>query len=160
MGGVKSRPKITYSAPCIKKEPIKQEIIKETKITKYNYESKLRPYNLKINEMKKIKAGLFCKSRVNHGINKFVFNNLGSGIFEMTCYTFKIKTNSDNEKDVEIVKNKLRYIANANREYEKKGWGILFWYKKSYTESRSLNYYAKYINYLFKFNYFLNLYKR
>ena len=60
----------------------------------------------------------------------FVFNNLGSGIFEMTCYTFKIKTNSDNEKDIEIVKNKLRYIANANREYEKKDGEFYFGIKK------------------------------
>jgi hypothetical protein len=87
-----------------------------------------------------IKTGFFCKSRINQRVNKFIFNNLGSGIFEMSCLTFKILTNCNNEKSVEIIKNKLRYYAKATTEKEEKGWGILFWYKTRTTQNRTLTF--------------------
>ena len=77
---------------------------------------------------------------MNQRVDKFFFNNLGSGVFEMSCYSFKIITKSNNEKEVEIVKNKLKCYANATKETEKKGWGILFWYRKKTTESRALTF--------------------
>ena len=138
MGGVKSRPKIN-NTPCIKRKEIESIVYKE-KITKDNYETRLSKYNLTLKEMSIIKSGFHCKSRKNQIINKFFFNNLGSGTFEMSCLTFKIVTNSNNEKQVKIIKNKLRYYANATSETEKKGWGILFWYKKRKIENRALTF--------------------
>ena len=139
MGGVKSRPS-TYNTPCVRTKPIEQEIIKETNITWDNYEQKLSRYKLTRKEMYILRTGFFCKARKNQRVDKFFFNNLGSGVFEMSCYSFKIITKSNNEKEVEIVKNKLKYYANATKETEKKGWGILFWYRKKTTESRSLTF--------------------
>ena len=112
----------------------------ETNITKYNYEQKLSKYNLTRKEKDILRTGFFCKSRMNQRVDKFFFNNLGSGVFEMSCYSFKIITKSNNEKEVEIVKNKLKCYANATKETEKKGWGILFWYRKKTTESRALTF--------------------
>ncbi len=139
MGGVKSRTKYNYT-PCIYRSPIREEKVTIKNITLNNYETRLSNYKLTNKEMNIIKAGFYCKSRINQRVNKFFFNNLGSGIFEMSCYTFKIVTSRYNEKVVEIIKNKLRYEAKATYQKEKKGWGILFWYKKSYTESRSLTF--------------------
>ena len=138
MGGVKSRPKYN-NTPCIRRNEVETTVYRE-KITKGNYETKLRQYNLTSKEMYIIKSGFFCKSRINQRVNKFFFNNLGSGTFEMSCLTFKIVTNRDNEKEVEIIKNKLRYYANATTESEKKGWGILFWYRKKKIENRALTF--------------------
>ena len=96
--------------------------------------------NLTRKEKDILRTGFFCKSRMNQRVDKFFFNNLGSGVFEMSCYSFKIITKSNNEKEVEIVKNKLKCYANATKETEKKGWGILFWYRKKTTESRALTF--------------------
>lgn len=140
MGGLESRPKCTYNALCKRTKPIEQEKIKESNITKYNYEQRLSKYNLTKKEMDKIKTGFYCRSRMNQRVDKFFFNNLGSGVFEMSCYSIKIITKRNNEKEVEIVKNKLKCYANATKEIEKKGWGILFWYRKKTTESRALTF--------------------
>lgn len=138
MGGIKSRPKYN-NTPCIRRNNVETTIYNE-KITKYNYETRLRQYNLTFKEINIIKSGFFCKSRKNQRVNKFIFNDLGSGIFEMSCLTFNIVTNCYNEKEVKIIKNKLRYIANATTEEEKKGWGILFWYRKRTTKNRALTF--------------------
>lgn len=140
MGGVKSRPKYN-NAPCIRRNNVETKIEKK-KINRYNYITELSQYGLTSKEMNIIRTGFFCKSRINQRVNKFIFNNLGSGTFEMSCISFKIVTNHDNEneKEVQIIKNKLRYYAHATREIEKKGWGILFWYKKGNTENRALTF--------------------
>ena len=99
MGGVKSRPKYN-NTPCIRRNPVETTVYKE-KITKGNYETKLRQYNLTSKEMYIIKSGFFCKSRKNQRVNKFFFNNL---------------------------------------KKKKKGWGILFWYRKKTIENRALTF--------------------
>lgn len=139
MGGVKSLPNYNYT-PCITRSPIREEKVRIEKITRNNYEKRLSQYNLTYKEKNIIKSGLYCKSRINQRVNKFFFNNLGSGIFEMSCYTFKIVTNRENEKVLEIIKNKLRYKVKATCEKEKKGWGILFWYRTKSTENRVLTF--------------------
>lgn len=140
MGGVKSRPKYINHTPCIIRSPIMPDKVRIENITRNNYETKLSKYRLTYKEMNIIKAGFYCKSRINQRVNKFFFNNLGSGIFEMSCYTFKIVTSRYNEKVVEIIKNKLRYEVTATRAKEEKGWGILFWYRSKSTENRALTF--------------------
>ena len=128
MGGVKSRPVV--------RKPIKPSynimnvgeptFIK--KINKNNYGYELAKYNLPESEKKKIISGLYCKSRINERIEKTFFNKINDSLFEMSCYTFK------------IVKKKVKCYVNATQTYVKKGWGILFFYKKEITENRRLTF--------------------
>ena len=142
MGGVKSRPKITYNTPVIRYDNIKPKkpiIIK--KINRSNYNNELMKYKLTDDEINKIKCGLYCKRRINEKVDKYIFNEISSSIFEMSCYTFKIVKNKDNDdREVEIIKNTIRCYANATQTTENKGWGILFWYRKNTTENRRLTF--------------------
>lgn len=137
MGGKTSRPKTTYTPPDIKRNEVVSFTNKENGITIYNYKSRLARYNLSQKQMMQIEIGLDCDYRFNT-VNKFDFYNRGDGKFSMTCYTFKIRKNSDGENEVEIKTNTLEYNVKATQEYETKGWGVLFWYKRKYTQSRSL----------------------
>ena len=137
MGGRTSRPTITYSAPVINRSDVVTYKNKERGINIYNVESRLKQYNLSERLMAKIKIGLDCDYRFT-SVNKFNFSICGDGRFRMSCYTFKVRKNSDGENEVEIKTNKLEYNVKATQEYETKGWGILFWYKRKYTQSRSL----------------------
>ena len=137
MGGKTSRPTITYSAPVIYRNKVETFENKEKGITVYNFKYRLEKYNLSPRQMKQIKIGLDCDFKFTT-INKFNFKNRGNGKFTMSCHTFKIRKNSDGENEVEIKTNRLVYNVKATQEYESKGWGILFWYRRKYTESRSL----------------------
>lgn len=137
MGGKTSRPSYTYSAPVIKRNEVVTFTKKENGINIYNYKYRLKCYNLSPKQMKQIEIGLNCDYRFNT-VKKFDFNIRGDGKFSMICKTFKIRKNSDDENEVEIKTNTLEYDVKATQEYETKGWGILFWYKRKYTQSRSL----------------------
>ena len=141
MGGVKSRPVV--------RKPIKPSynimnvgeptFIK--KINKNNYGYELAKYNLTESEKKKIISGLYCKSRINERIEKTFFNKINDSLFEMSCYTFKIVKNEySGDHEVKIVKKKVKSYVNATQTYVKKGWGILFFYKKEITENRRLTF--------------------
>lgn len=137
MGGKTSRPTTTYSAPVIYRNKVETFENKEKGITVYNFKYRLAKYNLSSRQMNQIEIGLECAKKITK-LNKFVFNIQGDGKFIMSCYTFKIRKNGDGERDVEIKTNRLVYNVKATQEYESKGWGILFWYRRKYTQSRSL----------------------
>lgn len=60
MEGIKSSPKYN-NTPGIRRNNLETKVYNE-KITNYNYETRLRQYNLTLKEINIIKSGFFCKS--------------------------------------------------------------------------------------------------
>ena len=103
-------------------------------VNENNYKEKLKNYNLTLSDFKKIKVGFKCKAKKNQFIKKHLFFNKGGGLFQMECCNLNITTNAYEKRIVKIKKYILQYkVDNPDdiTEIKKKGWGILFFYRKT-----------------------------
>ena len=144
MGGIKSTAKKKSYLPKNIINYISQKNFQtisycNKEVNENNYIEKLKDYNLTQSDFKKIKVGFKCKERkCQFTRNHFLINKDG-GLFVMECCDFNITTDSNKKKIVKIKKYILQYkVHNPVNiiEIKEKGWGILFFYKKT-TKIRS-----------------------